>query len=202
MVTFSVPVKTALKHKRFFSFSVKENAVLFAGSRNGLVSQDVAGGLVTAFARLGFGFFVGCAKGVDECFRKALAGSAYAPRTFVACAYTRRIERSLGLFASCVVPYGVSPKAALVRRTLWMVKRASLVVLFPDDPETQTWGKGSSIVFNAAILQLKPLFVVTKTEPQAKDIYKVLPACFQGLVHGYWVIPHPISKGGTCDDES
>jgi hypothetical protein len=204
MVTFSVPVKTALKDKRFFSFSVKENAVLFAGSRNALVSQDVAGGLVTSFARLGFGFFVGCAKGIDQCFRNALAGSDYAAKAFVACAYTRRIQRNLdmGLFATCVVPYGITPKTALVRRTLWLVKRASLVVLFPDNPVTQNWGKGSSIVFNAAILQRKPLFVVSKTQPQAKDIYRVLPACFQGLVYGYWVIPQPLEKGGACNDKS
>jgi len=77
-----------------------------------------------------------------------------------------------------------------------------LIRQFPDDPETESWGKGSTIVFNAAILQLKPLFMVSKTEPQPKDIYKVLPACFQGIVDGYWVISHPISKGGTCDDES
>jgi len=203
MVKFSVPVKTKEK-QRLFSFSVKENAVLFAGSRNALVSQTIASGLVSSFDRLGFSFFVGCAKGIDQCFRKALSGAAYAEKTFIACAYTRRIQRNLdmGLFASCVVPYGVSPKAALVRRTLWMVKRSSLVVLFPDNPETESWGKGSSIVFNSTIIQLKPLFVVTKYKPQPKDIYKVLPACFQGLVNGYWVIPHPIDKGGTCDDES
>jgi len=204
MVQFSVPVKSTSRKQHSFSFSVKENAVLFAGSRNAVVSQNVAQGLVTSFARLGFSFFVGCAKGIDQCFRKALAGSAYAENTFVACAYTRRIQRNLdmGLFATCVVPYGIPPKAALVRRTLWMVKRASLVVLFPDNPETEQWGKGSTIVFNSTILQLKPLFVVSKHKPEEKDIYRVLPACFQGLVNGYWVIPHPIKKGGTCDDES
>jgi hypothetical protein len=158
----------------------------------------------TAFARLGFGFFVGCAKGVDECFRKTLAGSHSASRTFIACAYTRRIQRNLdmGLFATCVVPYGITPKTALVRRTIWLVKRASLVVLFPDNPVTQNWGKGSTIVFNTAILQRKPLFVVSKTQPQAKDIYRVLPACFQGLVNGYWVIPQPLEKGGASHDQS
>jgi len=203
MVQFNVPVKTK-EQQHLFSFSVKENAVLFAGSRNTLVSQTIASGLVSSFARLGFSFFVGCARGIDQCFRKALAGSAYAEKTFIACAYIRRIQRNIdmGLFATCVVPYGIPPKAALVRRTLWMVKRASLVVLFPDNPETEQWGKGSTIVFNSTILQLKPLFVVTKHKPEEKDIYRVLPTCFQGLVNGYWVIPHPITKGGTCDDES
>jgi len=204
MIKFSVPVKTAKRDKHFFSFTVKENAVLFAGSRNAAVSRHTAQGLVSSFARLGFSFFVGCAKGIDQCFRNALAGSDYAQNTFVACAYTRRIQRNLdmGLFATCVVPFGLPPKAALVRRTLWMVKRASLVVLFPDNPETDQWGKGSTIVFNSTILQLKPLFVVTKHKPEEKAMYRVLPACFQGLVNGYWVIPHPIKKGEAYNDES
>jgi len=204
MVKFSVPEKTAQQEQQFFSFSVKDNAVLFAGSRNASVPEHLAKGLVNAFARLGFGFFVGCARGIDDRFRKALASSKYAERTFVACAFSKRVQRNMdtGLFASCVVPDGVPPKAALVRRTLWMVKRSSLVVLFPDDPETGNWGKGSTVVFNATVLQLKPLFVVSKAQPKPKGFYKVLPACFQGLVNGYWVIPHPIEKGGTCDDES
>ena len=34
--------------------------------------------------------------------------------------------RAEGLFASMVVPEGIPPKAALARRTLWLVKRSSL----------------------------------------------------------------------------
>ena len=36
--------------------------------------------------------------------------------------------RAEGLFASTVVPEGIPPKAALARRTLWLVKRSSVVV--------------------------------------------------------------------------
>ena len=201
MVQFSVPVKTAQKADRFFSFSVIENAVMFAGSRNASVPQNKANALIKSFARLGFSFFVGCARGVDQCFRKALANSNYHSKTFVACAYAQRLNRSFGLFASVVVPESVHPKAALVRRTLWMVKRSSLVVLFPDNPETGKWGKGSTLVFNNTIHQLKPLFVVTKNPPQQNGLYRVLPSSFFGIVTGFWAIPHPISKGGTCDDE-
>lgn len=204
MVKFSVPEKTTQQKQHLFSFSVRDNTVLFAGSRNACIKEQLAKGLVDAFARLGFGFFVGCARGIDQSFRKALAKSQYAERAFVACAFSKRVQRNTdtGLYASCVVPDGVPPKAALVRRTLWMVKRSSLVVLFPDNPETGNWGKGSTVVFKATVLQLKPLFVVSKTRPKPRGLYKVLPACFQGLVNGYWVIPHPIEKGGTCDDES
>jgi hypothetical protein len=204
MVQFSVPVTTAgNKRRQAFAFCVKENAVLFAGSRNGFVPEKTAHGLVSGFARLGFSFVVGCASGIDRCFRKALAASEHTDKTFVACAFVKRIGHIMdtGLFASCVVPHGIPPKAALARRTLWMVKRASLIVLFPDNPENGRWGKGSTLVFNAAVMQLKPLFVVTKHQPEQKGIYRVLPACFQGLIEGYWVIPHPIQKGGTCDDE-
>jgi len=204
MVQFSVPVQAAGNTRRgAFAFCVKENAVMFAGSRNAYVPEKTARGLVCAFARLGFSFVVGCAQGIDACFRRALVLTKRADNTFVACAFAKRIPRIMdtGLFASCVVPHGIPPKAALARRTLWMVKRASLIVLFPDNPENGRWGKGSTLVFNAAVMQLKPLFVVTKHQPEKKGIYRVLPACFQGLIEGYWVIPHPIQKGGTCDDE-
>jgi hypothetical protein len=65
---------------------------------------------------------------VDQCFREALLRAELGDKTFVACAYTRRIQRYLdaGLFASCVVPFGVPPKAAPVRRSVWMVQRASV----------------------------------------------------------------------------
>jgi hypothetical protein len=203
MVQFSVPVSKALTGKRFVRFSVTHNAVLLAGSRHGLVPDSTAQDLVAAFARLEFFFLTGCARGVDQCFREALSRAELWDKTFVACAYTRRIQRHLdaGLFASCVVPFGISPKAAPVRRSLWMVKRASLVVLFPDDPKTGEWGKGSSITFKTAVAQSKPLFVVATKAPAPSESYRVLPACFQGIVSGYWVIPNSLEEGGLFDDE-
>jgi hypothetical protein len=41
---------------------------------------------------------------------------------------------SYGLAVCWVVPPGLSPKAALRRRPLRLVKRACLALLFPEDP--------------------------------------------------------------------
>ena len=114
MVKFSVPEKTTQQKQHFFSFSVRDNTVLFAGSRNASIKEQLAKGLVDAFPRLGFGFFAGCARGIDQSFRKTLAKSQYAERAFVTCAFSKRVQRNTdtGLFASCVVPDGVPPKAA------------------------------------------------------------------------------------------
>lgn len=118
------------------------------------------------------------------------------------CAFPDRIKAlsNYGLFASVVVPKGLSAKAALRRRTLWLVKRACLVCLFPDDPTTGQWGRGSRLVFRAALDQLKPLFVVSARKSQASDYYRVLHSCLYG-VKGFWVFLHPTSEGGPCDDE-
>ena len=60
----------------------------------------------------------------------AATGGQWARReeVFVGCAFGRRTMRcrAEGLFASTVVPEGIPPKAALVRRTLWLVKRSSV----------------------------------------------------------------------------
>jgi len=203
MVQFSVPVSKALTGKRFCRFSVTHHTVLLAGSRHGMVPVSTAQDIVSAFDRLEFFFLTGCARGVDQSFREALSRAELGDKTFVACAYPHRIQRNLEacLFASCVVPFGVTPKAAPVRRTLWMVRRASLVMLFPDDPTTGEWGKGSAVTFNAAVAQLKPVFVVTNKPPALSQSYRVLPSCFQGIVSGYWVIPQSIEEGGRCNDE-
>ena len=105
-----------------------------AGSRRGQVEPPVCRALVERFRRHGFGFFVGCATGVDAAFRAALAHSACGPdEVFVGCAFGNRARRcrAEGLFASAVVPEGIPPRAALARRTLWLVKRSSLVGCIP-----------------------------------------------------------------------
>ena len=129
-VTFSVP-RTAL------NFRVRPQAVAFAGSRNGVVHRDTASALVEGFHHLGFGFLTGCASGVDRCFRTAFASNpAFAERSIVACAFEERAQRySVGeIFASVVIPDGLTPAAALHRRTVWVVRHASLLVLLPDNP--------------------------------------------------------------------
>ena len=184
-------------------FRVRERAVLFAGSRNGYIDPQIAERLVLALAESEFSFLVGCAPGIDACFRLTLAErAAWRESTFVACAFAERVcsSESRGLFASVVVPDGLSRAAALRRRTLWMVKRAEFVVLFPDDPLTGRWGRGSTLVFRAATEQLKPAFVVSSTPPPRSPIYRVVSARLFDVADGYWAVPHP-TAGGTCDEE-
>lgn len=189
--------------ERSLTFSVSAGAALLAGSRHGVVPTHTASLVVAALRRLGFSFLVGCAPGVDACFRRTLALSPGAEeRTFVACAFAHRAEAisKTGLFASLVVPGGVSPKAALRRRTLWMVKRSELLLLFPDDPATGRWGRGSALAFRAALDQLKPVFVVTSRAPARSLSYHVVADRFCGFLPGFWAVPHPV-EAGTCDEE-
>ena len=199
MVSFSVPVKDG---EQEFRFSVQELGVLFAGSRHQEVPQEVCQALIQGLAGDGFSFWVGCASGVDRCFREALSESSYTDRVFVGCAFRRRVKAlsNYGLSASVVVPVGLSPKAALRRRTLYLVKRSCMVVLFPDDPTTGDWGRGSRLVYRAALDQLKPVFVVCLRKPIHSDHYRVIGSCLYG-VEGFWVVPHPTTDGGPCDEE-
>ena len=108
--------------------------VCFAGSRNGTVQKNVSGGLVSSFTGLGYRFLVGCAPGIDRCFRTSLAASpAAARRSTVHCAFPSRLRpvRQEGLRAVCLVPGAPSAAAALHRRTVTMVSQCSLLVLFP-----------------------------------------------------------------------
>ena len=182
---------------------VKPRSVLFAGSRNGCINPALARGLVAALSDHGFSFVVGCAPGIDACFRSGLSSLPEAAEaSFVACAFASRLDASTsgGLFASVVVPAGLSPAAALRRRTLWLVKRAQLLILFPDDPASRRWGRGSSLAFRAATDQLKPAFVVSQKAPPAAPHYRLFPGTLCGLVKGTWAVPHPV-PAGTCDEE-
>ena len=121
MVSFSVP----LKNSGSFTFGVAGKKVVFAGSRNKYLAASTCTGLLEAFAGLGFNFQVGCARGVDECFRNALSVSKYVSHGFVACAYKNRVHKSGGVPAGLVVPASAHYKAALVNRTIWLVKHSS-----------------------------------------------------------------------------
>ncbi len=90
MVTFSVPVKQG-RTEFCFRFAVQEAGVLFAGSRYGQVPQSTCKALINGLAHQGFSFWVGCANGVDQCFRKALSESDYKDRTFVGCAFRKKV---------------------------------------------------------------------------------------------------------------
>ena len=79
-------------------------------------------------------------------------------------------------------------------------KRCCMAVLFPEDPVTGRWSRGSTLVYRAALDQLKPVFVVCSSSPKGSDRYRVIGSCLYG-VEGFWVVPHPISDGGPFDDE-
>ena len=201
MVTFHVPTHTA--ESDHLVFRIPERAVMVAGSRRGTVPPHTASMLVATLSHAGLAFMTGCAPGVDESIRRTLALSRKAAEeSFIACAFADREReiRQTGLFASVVVPEGLSPAAALRRRTLWMVKRCVLLILFPDDPATGRWGRGSRLAFHATLDQLKPVFVVTARKPAESPHYRLIADSFFGILDGYWAVPHPVA-GGTCDEE-
>jgi hypothetical protein len=127
-----------------WGFRVPVAGVMLAGSRHGAVSTEACRRLIDGLGAAGFGFLLGCAPGVDACFRKALLRSRYSGRALVGCAFRSRARALAGspLTACLVVPPGLSPAAALRRRTLWLVKRCCLAVLFPTDPASGRWGPG------------------------------------------------------------
>lgn len=201
MVTFHVPTHSPTAD--CLVFRVPARAVLVAGSRHGQLPEALAAALVERLSDQGFGFLVGCAPGIDAAFREAVSRNDHARETcFIACAFPARVRQSesQGLTASVVVPDGLSAAAALHRRTVWLVKRSVLLILFPDDPATGRWGKGSRLAFRSALLQLKPVYVVTATRPADSPHYRVIPDSLYGITDGYWVVPHPTERG-TCDEE-
>ena len=202
MVTFNIPIQGS-REEEVFRFSVVPRSVLFAGSRYRQVQQELCAELIRELHQEGFSFMVGCAHGVDRSFRQALAQNHYKEQALVACAFARRTHYpySYGLDAFVVVPPGIPPRAALRRRTLWMVKRCSMVVLFPENPNDHTWGKGSNLVFHSSMYHLKPVFVVSSAPPKSSIHYRIFKTNLFGVVEGYWTVPHPFGDGGMCDDE-
>lgn len=89
-------------------FSVPPQGVLFAGNRSRSLPSSLCRALVEGLGEAGFGFWVGCASGVDRCFRQALAESRYAERTFVGCAFEERVVRLGGGAAGVVAPGGTA----------------------------------------------------------------------------------------------
>jgi len=162
----------------------------FAGSRRGALPAAVSSRLVGALSALGCRFAVGCAPGIDACFCSALAASA-ASRTTVFCAFPNRVRsvQDVGLHAVCVSSKGLSAAAALHRRTVTMVGGCNLLVLFPDDPATGAWGRGSSLAFNTAVQRHIPVFVVTEHPPSVTRQYRAFADSLCGIVNGYWVVP-------------
>ena len=191
MCTFSV---SSLPDPSERYFRVRPEVVTFAGSRRGSLPDSVAASIVHSLYALGCTFLTGCATGIDACFRKALMRRPYDQHSMVACAFESRARRfdSHGLGAFAVVPAGLSPAAALHRRTVWMVRRCGLLVLFPAE-----WGGGSTLAFRTAVYNLKPVFCASLITPPPSPLYRIFPASLFGIVSGFWVIP----EGGPYDEE-
>jgi hypothetical protein len=205
MVKISIPINehTQEGKQQYFTFAVHAQAVMLAGSRNLELPPTLCDNLVAKLYALRFHFFVGCAQGVDQSFRKALARTPANKNAFVACAFYERMkhENTCGLYASVVVPDKIPPAAALARRTIWMARRCQFLILFPDNPITGKWGKGSMLAFNSAVLNLKPVFVVSKTAPPSAPLYNIFPTSLFDVVDGCWVVPHPYENNGLCYGE-
>ena len=86
--------------------------------------------------------------------------------------------------------------AALHWRTVWMVTRSTMVVLFPEG-QRRSWGPGSRLVLRTAVEQGKPVFVVSGMEPCAPAV--VTPGSLCGLVHGWRVAPRSFHADALCD---
>ena len=184
-------------------FQVRPPVVAFTGSRRGSLPCSVSLSLVHAFHALDLSLLTGCAPGVDGCFRRAMAHKPFEECAMVACAFESRARQvgSQGLLGIPVVPDGLSPAAALHRRTVWMVRRCGLLVFFPADPVFGRWGRGSTLAFRTAVYNLKPVFVSALTAPRHSPLYEIYPASLFGIVSGFWIVPHQIYQGGPCDEE-
>ena len=191
---------TISTHGRQLALSCR--SVAFAGSRHGSLNRELADRLVGSLCSHGSSFLVGCAPGIVACFRDAVARNGSA-RAVVACAFKAREKRlgTAGLCAVTVVPEKLSPAAALHRRTVWLVRRSSLLVLFPLDPSTGRWGKGSTLAFNTALYNLKPVFVAAGKPPDPVPSFAIVAASLCDVLSGYWVVPLPDQQEGVCGDE-
>ena len=171
MVSFQVSGQPALR------FKVAARSVLFAGSRRGQVEQPVCRALVERFPPPR----VRVLRGLRDRRRCGVPRGA-GPLSV----RPRRGVRRLRVRASAhgaAGPRGCSPRrwcprasrpnAALARRTLWLVKRSSLVVLFPERPADRQWGSGL-----AACLSLGAL------PPQADLRGGLTAACRSGVLSG------------------
>ena len=180
-----------MKYNKFGGWSAAQGVVCFAGSRRGKVNEKACCALVLSFQKLSFSFLVGCAPGVDRCFRQALSDLIPAERWTVHCAFQSRVHafKKARSPTICTVSDAPSAAAALHRRTVTMISEGSLLVLFPDDPATGAWGRGSRLAFNTAVQRHKPVFVVTNIPPLSTKQLRVTAGSLFSVVSGYWVAP-------------
>lgn len=176
------------------TFSVPPGPVAFAGSRNSGVSPLTCSLLFQILSSLDFSFMTGCASGVDHSFRDAMTDSIFTGQSLVACAFKKRFElaQAQGLNASFVTSPNLHPVPALRNRTIWLVDNSVMLFLFPDDPKSGQWGKGSTLAFNTAVKKRIPIFTVTTKPPPGSLHYYVIKNDFFGIIQGYWIIPADI----------
>lgn len=184
LFSFFLPLREHGREGEFYSFDIERKVILFGGSRFYSVSPRVTSDLLSIFGSLGFSFITGCAKGVDESFRKAFLESSHKDRTLVACAGKKKADTFKGIHALYVIPSHIPPNKALAQRTLWMVNRASMTILFPSSP----MGKGSSLAFYSSVNKGKPVFIVD-CKPDDSPDYRIYPSSLFGIVSGFWCIP-------------
>ncbi len=190
-----------MQHEKYVARTGSGGTVCFAGSRHNNLDSHVCESLIRSFSNLGFRYLVGCAPGIDRCFRRAFQELVPSNRWTVHCAFPSRAQsfRQIGLSAIYTVGVPSSAASALHRRTTTMVSECTLLVLFPDDPSTGAWGKGSRLAFDTAIQQLKPVFVVTAISPMETERIRVAAASLFSVVSGYWVVPLdvPVKEGAV-----
>ncbi len=118
--------------------------------------------------------------------------------------FSNTLNPELSTYPQCIsLPPLGSPPSLLLLLSFFLplyLTRSCMVVLIPDDPFTGQWGRGSRLVFRAALNQLKPVFVICSSCPKNSDHYRVIGSCLYGA-QGFWVVPHTISDGGLCDEE-
>ena len=184
------------------TFQVPAGSAAFAGSRSRSVPQHITVALVRSVHAHGFSLMTGCAPGTDASFRSVLAQPEYARDSLIACAFPSRARRlgTRSLAAVTVVPHGLTAGQALARRTVWMVRRASFLVLFPEHPHTGRWGPGSTLAFRTAAHNLTPTFVAASAAPPDSLLYRIVPSQLFATVTGFWTVPHPVFTGGPCDE--
>ncbi len=81
----------------------------------------------------------------------------------------------------CKVGSSPSPAAALHSRTVGMVADSTHLLLFPDDPTTGAWGRGSRLGFRTAVTLGKRIFVVTAIQPLADRYTRVSQSSLFGV---------------------
>ena len=113
MVTFRVSEVAGGRER--LEFSVAGRMVLVAGSRHLEVAGRTCRDVLEGFHNLGFHFIVGCADGVDQSFRLALAESPFREDGYVACAFGRRALQAQSPGPTCFQggTEGPSPKSSL-----------------------------------------------------------------------------------------